>query len=80
MAAPLTSFTTQQMKIDKEQLVLTNTSLVGFGGTRGFPLSAITLSITVGDYPQQITKDVTLLVVNCSFAYNAILGKPTLNS
>ena len=38
------------------------------------------LSVTVGDYPQQITKDVTFLVVNCSFAYNAILERPTLNS
>ena len=36
--------------------------------------------MTVGDYPQQITKDVTFLVVDCSSAYNAILGRPTLNS
>ena len=34
----------------------------------------------VGDYPQKITKDVTFLVVNCSFAYNAILGRSTLYS
>ncbi|XP_075658773.1 uncharacterized protein LOC142628594 [Castanea sativa] len=34
----------------------------------------------VGDYPQQITKDVTFLVVDCSSAYNAILGRLTLNS
>ncbi|XP_030941553.1 uncharacterized protein LOC115966460 [Quercus lobata] len=31
------------------------------------------------DYPQQITKDVTFLVVDCSSAYNTILGRPTLN-
>ena len=36
--------------------------------------------MTVGNYPQQITKDVTFLVVNYSSAYNAILGRPTLNS
>ena len=36
--------------------------------------------MTVGDYPQQITKDVTLLVVHCSSAYNVILGWPILNS
>ena len=35
---------------------------------------AITLSVVVGDYPQQITKDVTFLVVDCSSTYNAILG------
>ena len=70
----------QQMKIDKEQLILTNAPLVGFGGTRVFPLGAVILSVMVGDYPQQITKDVTFLVVDCSSAYNAILGWPTLNS
>ena len=68
------------MRIDREQLVLTNTLLIGFGGTRLFPLGAVTLSVTVGDYPQQITKDVTFLVVDYSSPYNAILGQPTLNS
>ena len=71
--------TFQQMRIDKERLIPTNTPLVGFGGTRVFPLGVVTLSIMVGDYPQQITKDVTFLVVNCLSAYNAILGRPTLN-
>ena len=42
----------QQMKIDKEWLASTNDPLVGFRGTRVFPLGAITLSVTVGDYPQ----------------------------
>ena len=45
-----------------------------------FPLGVVTLSIIVGDYPQQITKDVTSLVVNCSSAYNAILEQSTPNS
>ena len=35
--------------------------------------------MTTGDYPQQITKDVTFIMVNCSSAYNGILGRPTLN-
>ena len=43
-------------------------------------LGAVTLSAVVGNYPQQITKDVTFLVVDYSSAYNAILGRPTLNS
>ena len=43
-------------------------------------MKAVTLPVTVGDYPQQITKDVTFLVVDCSSAYNAILGRLTLNS
>ena len=35
--------------------------------------------MTVSDYPQQITKDVTFLMVDCSSTYNGILGRPTLN-
>ena len=70
----------QQMRIDKERLVPTKAPLFGFGGTKVYPLSAVTLPITVGDYPQQITKDVTFLVVDYSYTYNAILGRPTLNS
>ena len=64
----------QQMGIYRAQLIPTNAPLVGFGGTRVFPLGAVTLSVTAGDYPQQITKDITFLVVDCSSAYNGILG------
>ena len=42
----------QQMGIDRTRLIPTNASLVGFGGTRVLLLGAITLSVTVGDYPQ----------------------------
>ena len=41
----------QQMGIDRTRLIPTNAPLVGFGGTRVLPLGAITLSMTVGDYP-----------------------------
>ena len=70
----------QQMGIDRAQLIPTNAPLIGFGGTRVLPLGAITLLVTICDYPQQITKDVTFLVVDCSSVYNRILGRPTLNS
>ena len=43
-------------------------------------LGVVTLSVMVDNYPQQVTKDVMFLVVDCSSAYNAILGRPTLNS
>ena len=62
------------MRIDKERPIPMNAPLLGFGGTRVFPLGAVTLSVMVGDYPQQITKDITFLVVNYLSAYNAILG------
>ena len=68
------------MRINRERLVPFNALLVGFGKTKVYPLDAVTLPVTVGDYPQQITKDVTFLVVDCSSTYNAILRRPTLNS
>ena len=61
-------------------MIPTNAPLVSFGRTRVFPLEAVTLTVTVGDYPQQITRDVTFLMVDCSSAYNGIFGRPTLNS
>ena len=70
----------QQMGINRARLIPTNAPLVGFGGTRVLSVGSITLSVTVGDYSQQITKDVTFLVVDCSSAYNGILGRLTLNS
>ena len=68
------------MRINKEWLVPTNAPLVGFRGTKVYPIGVVTLLVTVSDYPQQITKDVTFFVVDYSSAYNAILGRPTLNS
>ena len=43
-------------------------------------MGTITLPVVVGAYPQQVTKDVSFLVVDCSSSYNAIIGRPTLNS
>ena len=61
-------------------MIPTNAPLVGFGGTKGHPLEVVTLPVTVEDYLQQITRDVTFIVVDCLIAYNAMLGPPTLNS
>ena len=62
------------MRIEKERLISTNAPLIGFIGMKVYPIGAITLLVTVEDYPQQVTKDVTFLVVDCSSAYNAIIG------
>ena len=61
-------------------MIPTNALLVGFERSQVFPLDAVTLPVMVDDYPQQIIKDVTFLVVDCSSAYNAILRRTTLNS
>ena len=44
------------------------------------PVGTISLPVVVGAYPQQIARNVNFLVVDCSSSYNAIIGRPTLNS
>ena len=72
--------TFQQMKLGQDQLCPMNSPLVGFGGMKVQLAGAIFLPVVVGAYPQQITKNVNFLVVDCSSSYNAIIGRPTLNS
>ena len=59
----------QQMRLGRDQLHLVNSPLVGFSGMKVQPLGTISLSVVVGAYPQQITKDVNFLVVDCSSSY-----------
>ena len=70
----------QQMRINKEHLLASDTSLVGFGGTKIFSIGTITLPVTIETYLQQLTKKVNFLVVDCSFTYNAIIGRRALNA
>ena len=70
----------QQMKINKELFCPTNVPLIEFGGMKVLPVGTISLPIMVGSYPQQITKEVNLLIVDCSSSYNFIIGRLTLNS
>ena len=70
----------QQMNLGQEQLRPVHSPLVGFGGMKVQPVSTISLPVVVGAYPQQVTRNVNFLVVDCSSSYNAIIGRPTLNS
>ena len=70
----------QQMRLGRDQLRLVNLPLVGFDGMKVQPVGTITLPVMEGAYPQQVAKDVNFLVVDCSSSYNAIIGRPTLNS
>ena len=70
----------QQMRLGRDQLRPVCSPLIGFGGMKVQPVGTITLLVVVGSYPQQITREVNFLVVDCSSSYNAIIGRPTLNS
>ena len=69
-----------EMRLGQYQLRPINSPLVGFGGMKVQPVGTIILPIVVEAYPQQITKEVNFLVVDYSLSYNAIIGRPTLNS
>ena len=68
------------MRLGQDQLRPVNSPLVGFGGMKVQPVGTVTLPVVVGAYPQQVVKDVNFLVVDCASSYNAIIGRPTLNS
>uniref|UniRef100_A0A2N9IJ88 Uncharacterized protein n=1 Tax=Fagus sylvatica TaxID=28930 RepID=A0A2N9IJ88_FAGSY len=69
----------QQMRLDKDKLCPMDAPLVGFTGDKVCPVGIVTLPITVGTHPKTVSKTVDFLVVNCPSAYNAIIGRPTLN-
>ena len=42
-------------------------------------MGIVTLTVTAGTYPMQLTRQVDFLVVDCPSSYNVIIGRPTLN-
>ncbi|XP_064967018.1 uncharacterized protein LOC135613949 [Musa acuminata AAA Group] len=54
-------------------------ALTGFTGDSISPLGAITLPLTLGAPPRSKTVMTTFLVIDLPAAFNAILGRPTLN-
>ena len=68
------------MMVSKELLRPVNVPLIGFRGMKVLPLGTISLPGVVGSYPRQINKEVNFLIVDYSSSYNAIIGRPTLNS
>ena len=68
------------MRLGRDLLRPACSPLIGFGGMKVQPIGIVTLPVVVGSYPQQVTKSVNFLVVDCSSSYNAIIGRPTLNS
>ena len=39
----------------------------------------MTLTVTAGTYPKQLTRQLDFLVVDCRLSYNVIIERPTLN-
>ncbi|XP_023875286.1 uncharacterized protein LOC111987777 [Quercus suber] len=69
----------QQLKLDPKKLCPFDTPLVSFSGDRVYPKDIVTLTVTVGVYPKQLTRQIDFLVVDCPLSYNVIIGRSTLN-
>ena len=71
--------TFQQLKLDPKRLHPFESPLVSFSGDRVYPRGIVTLTVTMGTQPKQLTRQLDFLVVNCPSSYNVIIGRPTLN-
>ncbi|XP_023889848.1 uncharacterized protein LOC112001909 [Quercus suber] len=69
----------QQLRLDPKRLRSFNSPLVSSSGDKIYLRGIVTLSVTTGTYPTQVTIQADFLVVNCPSSYNVILGRPTLN-
>ena len=69
----------QQLKLDSRKLRPFNSPLVSFSGDKVYPKGIVTLTITMGTHPRQLTRQLDFLVVEYPLSYNVIIGRPTLN-
>ena len=69
----------QQMKLSKERIRPFISPLVSFTRDKVIPKGVVKLTIIVGTYPMQASKEIDFLMVDCPSTYNVILGRPTLN-
>ena len=71
--------TFQQLRLDPKRLRLFESPLVSFNGDRVYPRGIVTLTVTVGTQPRQLTRQLDFLGVDCPSSYNVIIGRPILN-
>ena len=69
----------QQLKLNPKRLHPFDSPLVSFSRDMVYPKGIVMLTITVGTYLRQLTRQLDFLVVDCPSSYNVIIGRPTLN-
>ena len=75
----ISSTSPQQLKLDPRRLHLFDSPFVNFSGDRVYSKGIVTLTVTVGTHPRQLTHQLDFLVVDCPSSYNVIIERPTLN-
>ena len=69
----------QQLKVDQKRLRPFDSPFVSFSGDKVYPKGIVTLTVTAGSHPFQVTNRHNFLVVDSPSSYNVIIGRPTLN-
>nr|XP_009420911.1 PREDICTED: uncharacterized protein LOC104000553 [Musa acuminata subsp. malaccensis] len=69
----------KKLGLSTKDLSPMSSALTGFTGDSISPLGTTTLPVTIGEEPRTKTIMTTFMVVDLPSAYNAILGRPTLN-
>ena len=67
------------MKLDPERRHPFDSPFVSFSGDRVYAKGIVTLTVTVGTYLRQLTRQLDFLVVDYPSSYNVITGRLTLN-
>ncbi|RRT51200.1 hypothetical protein B296_00040033 [Ensete ventricosum] len=69
----------QELGLTDQDLTPLTSTLTGLTGDSIAPLGMTTLSLTISEEPRTKTLMVVFIVVDLPSAYNAIIGRPTLN-
>ena len=72
-------FAFQQLKLDLKRLRPLESLIVSFSGDKVYLRGIVTLTVTAGSYPLQVTNKHNFLVVDSPSSYNVIIGRLTLN-
>ncbi|XP_030936012.1 uncharacterized protein LOC115961117 [Quercus lobata] len=65
--------------LDPKRLRPFESPLVSFSGDKVYPRGIVTLTVTAGSYPLQVTNQHNFLIVDSPSSYNVIIGRPMLN-
>ena len=66
----------QQLKLNPGRLRPFDSPLFSFSGDKVYPKGIVTLTVTVGTHPRQLTRSLDFLVVDCPSSYNVIIRRP----
>ena len=72
-------FAFQQLKSDLKRLRPLESLIVSFSGDKVYLQGIVTLTVTAGSYPLQVTNKHNFLVVDSPSSYNVIIERLTLN-